>query len=181
MRAARCRPPGYVIDFGGGACAPTTSGTPSVITGDRFQVDESIRARTSRNHRQQRCAGRPPERRRHVPPRTARARRTARSPMAISTGEGDALVLTDGKAITGHWKRSHGVVGWELVDQGGLPHQVDHTGRHVGSSARDRLGHPPPSRPRGRRFAPGACASRASPLRRSTRRSAGRVTVDWRP
>src|SRR5690606_33359142 len=29
----------------------------------------------------------------------------ARSPMALSTGEGDAVVLTDGKAIVGRWQR----------------------------------------------------------------------------
>lgn len=43
----------------------------------------------------------------------------ARSPMAISTGEGDAVVLTDGKIVYGRWKRPTGDAGWGLVDETG--------------------------------------------------------------
>jgi hypothetical protein len=45
----------------------------------------------------------------------------ARSPMAISTGEGDAIVLTDGKVIHGHWRRPNALLGWELIDGSGNP------------------------------------------------------------
>ena len=45
----------------------------------------------------------------------------ARSPMALSSGEGDAVVLTEGKAIVGRWMRPNALSGWELVDQGGNP------------------------------------------------------------
>ncbi len=48
----------------------------------------------------------------------------ARSPMAISTGEGEAVVLTDGKVVYGRWKRPTGADGWELVDEAGAPIQL---------------------------------------------------------
>jgi hypothetical protein len=41
--------------------------------------------------------------------------------MALSTGEGDAVVLTDGKAIVGRWQRPNALSGWSLVDQAGNP------------------------------------------------------------
>jgi hypothetical protein len=41
--------------------------------------------------------------------------------MALSTGEGDAIVLTDGKAIAGRWSRPDASAGWGLVDQSGNP------------------------------------------------------------
>jgi hypothetical protein len=45
----------------------------------------------------------------------------ARSPMAISTGEGDAIVLTDGKIVHGRWTRPTGDASWGLVDEAGAP------------------------------------------------------------
>jgi hypothetical protein len=48
----------------------------------------------------------------------------ARSPMAISTGEGEAIVLTEGKVVYGRWKRPTGLDGWQLVDQAGAPIQL---------------------------------------------------------
>ncbi len=44
-----------------------------------------------------------------------------RSPMAISTGEGDAIVLTDGKLVTGQWARPDPSAGWTLTDTAGAP------------------------------------------------------------
>lgn len=44
-----------------------------------------------------------------------------RSPMAITTGEGDALVLTDGKLVTGYWTRPDPSAGWTLTDTAGAP------------------------------------------------------------
>lgn len=48
----------------------------------------------------------------------------ARSPMAESTGTGEALVLTDGKAIQGTWKRAGSIYPWELTDKAGNPIQL---------------------------------------------------------
>lgn len=45
----------------------------------------------------------------------------ARSPMALSVGAGDAIVLTDGKAIAGTWNRPNAISGWGLLDQAGVP------------------------------------------------------------
>ena len=45
----------------------------------------------------------------------------ARSPMALSTGGGEAIVLTEGKAIAGSWHRPTALSPWELVDQAGAP------------------------------------------------------------
>jgi hypothetical protein len=45
----------------------------------------------------------------------------ARSPLAHSTGEGDAIVLTDGQLIRGRWSRHEGPAGWTLTDGGGNP------------------------------------------------------------
>jgi hypothetical protein len=45
----------------------------------------------------------------------------ARSPLAHSTGEGDAIVLTDGRAIRGRWSRENPVFGWTLTDGTGNP------------------------------------------------------------
>jgi hypothetical protein len=45
----------------------------------------------------------------------------ARSPLAHSTGEGEAIVLTDGKAIRGRWTRENPLFGWSLVDGTGNP------------------------------------------------------------
>ena len=111
--------PGYVIDFGGGVRADYVWDAERGGW-DRFQVDESHprpdSATVDSNGVQ-------------VAPQNVvvmflpygQSPSDSRSPMAISTGEGDALVLTDGKAITGHWKRPTALSGWEPVDQGGLP------------------------------------------------------------
>lgn len=45
----------------------------------------------------------------------------SRSPMAMTSGEGDAIVLTDGKVVTGRWKRPNALSGWQLVDSQGQP------------------------------------------------------------
>jgi len=45
----------------------------------------------------------------------------SRSPMAISTGSGDAIVLTDGKLVRGRWSRESAMGGWELTDLSGQP------------------------------------------------------------
>lgn len=45
----------------------------------------------------------------------------ARSPMAISVGSGDALVLTDGKLIHGTWSRPSASSPWALADAAGAP------------------------------------------------------------
>lgn len=45
----------------------------------------------------------------------------ARSPMAISTGGGEAIVLTDGKLVRGRWSRENPLLGWTLVDNSGNP------------------------------------------------------------
>lgn len=44
-----------------------------------------------------------------------------RSPMAISTGSGDAVVLTDGRLVRGRWRRESAMGGWELTDLSGQP------------------------------------------------------------
>jgi len=43
----------------------------------------------------------------------------SRSPKAITQGEGDAIVLTGGKLVYGHWKRPVSFSPWELTDKAG--------------------------------------------------------------
>jgi hypothetical protein len=45
----------------------------------------------------------------------------ARSPLAISTGSGEAMVLTDGKLVRGRWSRENPLMGWTLTDNSGNP------------------------------------------------------------
>lgn len=45
----------------------------------------------------------------------------ARSPMAISTGSGEAFVLTNGKVIHGSWSRETPLHSWTLTDDAGKP------------------------------------------------------------
>lgn len=45
----------------------------------------------------------------------------ARSPLALSTGEGEAIVLTDGKVVRGRWSRENPLMGWKLTDNSGNP------------------------------------------------------------
>lgn len=111
--------PGYVIDFGGGVRAEYV--WDAERNGwDRFQIDESHPRPESATVD---AIGA------QVAPQNVvvmfmeygRSPSDARSPMAISTGEGEALVLTDGKAIMGRWQRPTALSGWTLVDQGGNP------------------------------------------------------------
>lgn len=111
--------PGYVIDFGGGVRAEYV--WDAERNGwDRFQIDESHPRPESAT-----VDGIGAQ----VAPQNVvvlfmeygRSPSDARSPMAISTGEGEALVLTDGKAIMGRWQRPTALSGWTLVDQGGNP------------------------------------------------------------
>jgi hypothetical protein len=111
--------PGYVVDFGSGVRADYVWDAER-FGWDRFQVDESHprpdSATVDGNGVQ-------------VAPQNVvvlflpygQSPSDSRSPMALSTGEGDAIVLTEGKAITGRWKRPNPLLGWELVDQGGNP------------------------------------------------------------
>jgi hypothetical protein len=46
---------------------------------------------------------------------------TAGSPEAVTTGEGVAYILTDGKAIAGTWKRAENTDPWTLLDEAGTP------------------------------------------------------------
>ena len=111
--------PGYVVDFGGGVRADYVWDAERGGW-DRFQVDESHPRPDSAT-----LDGNGVQ----VAPQNVvilflqygQSPSDARSPMAISTGEGDAVVLTDGKAVVGRWKRPTALSGWELVDQGGLP------------------------------------------------------------
>jgi hypothetical protein len=111
--------PGYVVDFGGGVRAEYVWDAERAGW-DRFQIDQSHSrpnsATVDANGVQ-------------VAPQNVvilfleygQSPSDARSPMALSSGEGDAVVLTDGKAIVGRWRRPNALSGWELVDQGGLP------------------------------------------------------------
>jgi hypothetical protein len=45
----------------------------------------------------------------------------ARSPMAISTGSGPALVLSAGRAVHGTWNRATPLDTWQLLDEAGQP------------------------------------------------------------
>jgi hypothetical protein len=111
--------PGYVIDFGSGVRADYVWDAERGGW-DRFQVDES--------HPRPDSATVDPSGAQVAPQNVVvlfleygQSPSDSRSPMAISTGEGDALVLTNGKAVVGRWKRPTALSGWELVDQGGLP------------------------------------------------------------
>jgi hypothetical protein len=46
---------------------------------------------------------------------------SAGSPQALTVGEGDALVLTDGHAIEGRWSRPEALVPWQVSDLDGDP------------------------------------------------------------
>ncbi len=48
----------------------------------------------------------------------------SRSPMAISTGGGEAFVLTNGKVIHGSWSRGTTLDPWTLTDDAGQPIQL---------------------------------------------------------
>jgi hypothetical protein len=48
----------------------------------------------------------------------------SRSPMAISTGWGEAYVLTNGKVIHGNWSRETPLHPWTLTDDAGQPIQL---------------------------------------------------------
>jgi hypothetical protein len=110
---------GYVVDFGGGVRADYVWDAERGGW-DRFQVDE----RHSRDDSAT-LDGNGVQ----VAPQNVvilfleygQSPSDARSPMALSTGEGDAVVLTDGKAIEGRWKRPNPLSAWELVDQSGQP------------------------------------------------------------
>lgn len=110
---------GYVVDFGGGVRADYVWDAERGGW-DRFQVDESHPRATSATLD---SAGT------QVAPQNVvilfleygQSPSDARSPMALSTGEGDAVVLTDGKAVEGRWRRPTPLNGWELVDQSGQP------------------------------------------------------------
>jgi hypothetical protein len=45
----------------------------------------------------------------------------ARSPMAVSTGSGQALVLSAGRAVHGTWSRPTPLDPWQLLDEAGQP------------------------------------------------------------
>lgn len=104
--------PGYAIDFGGGARAEYVWDAERAGW-DRFQADGPTIDSDGVQVAPQNVVvlfvpyGQSPS--------------DARSPMALTTGEGDAVVLTDGKAITGRWSRPDVLSGWELVDQSGNP------------------------------------------------------------
>jgi hypothetical protein len=106
---------GYVVDFGGGVRAEYVWDAERGGW-DRFQTDGGSRATVDHNGVQ-------------VAPQNVvimfvpygQSPSDARSPMALTTGEGDAVVLTAGKAVQGRWKRPNGLFGWELVDAFGQP------------------------------------------------------------
>jgi hypothetical protein len=110
---------GYVVDFGGGVRAEYVWDAERGGW-DRFQVDQSHRRGNSATVDSEGV---------QVAPQNVvilflpygQSPSDARSPMALSTGEGDAVVLTDGKAIVGRWVRPNALSGWELVDQAGNP------------------------------------------------------------
>lgn len=108
---------GYVVDFGDGVRADYVWDAERGGW-DRFQVDE--------NHSREDSATLDSNGVQVAPQNVVilfleygQSPSDARSPMALSSGEGDAVVLTDGKAIEGRWKRPNPFSGWELVDQGG--------------------------------------------------------------
>jgi hypothetical protein len=110
---------GYVVDFGGGVRAEYVWDAERGGW-DRFQVDQ--------DHSRASSATVDADGQQVAPQNVVilfleygQSPSDARSPMALSSGEGDAVVLTDGKAIVGRWSRPNALSGWELVDQGGNP------------------------------------------------------------
>ena len=110
---------GYVVDFGGGVRAEYVWDAERGGW-DRFQVDQSHRRDDSATMDSNGV---------QVAPQNVvilfvpygQSPSDARSPMAISTGEGPAIVLTEGKAIAGTWRRANALAGWELIDPVGSP------------------------------------------------------------
>jgi hypothetical protein len=110
---------GYVVDFGGGVRAEYVWDAERGGW-DRFQVDQSHSRADSATLDSNGV---------QVAPQNVvilfvpygQSPADSRSPMAITTGEGDAVVLTAGKAVPGRWKRPNGLLGWELVDGFGQP------------------------------------------------------------
>jgi hypothetical protein len=111
--------PGYVVDFGGGVRAEYVWDAERAGW-DRFQVDGSHNRGSSATVDSNGV---------QVAPQNVvilfvpygQSPSDARSPMALTTGEGDAVVLTAGKAVQVRWKRPNGLLGWELVDAAGQP------------------------------------------------------------
>ncbi len=111
--------PGFVVDFGRGVRAEYVWDQERKGW-DRFQVDES--------HPRGRSAFMDSNGRQVAPDNVVilvvpygQSDADSRSPKAVSVGEGDAIVLTDGKAVVGRWKRPVSFASWELVDPAGAP------------------------------------------------------------
>jgi hypothetical protein len=111
--------PGYVVDFGHGVRAEYVWDAERGGW-DRFQIDQSHPRENSATVDSNSV---------QVAPQNVvilfvpygQSPSDARSPMALSTGEGSAIVLTEGKAIAGTWRRPSPLSGWELIDQVGNP------------------------------------------------------------
>jgi hypothetical protein len=111
--------PGYVVDFGGGVRAEYVWDAERAGW-DRFQVDQG--------HNRDNSATLDTNGVQVAPQNVVilfvpygQSPSDARSPMALTTGEGDAVVLTAGKAVLGRWQRPNGLLGWQLVDAAGQP------------------------------------------------------------
>ncbi len=111
--------PGYVVDFGHGVRAEYVWDAERGGW-DRFQIDES--------HSRENSATVDSDGVQVAPQNVVilfmgygQSPSDARSPMALSTGGGEAIVLTEGKAIAGSWHRPTALSPWELVDQAGAP------------------------------------------------------------
>lgn len=110
---------GYAVEFGGGVRVEYVWDAQR-LAWNRYQVDES--------HPRGNSAFVDSDGRQVAPENVVILRvpygasdADARSPKAISLGEGDAVVLTAGKAVAGRWKRPTSLSPWELVDANGAP------------------------------------------------------------
>lgn len=111
--------PGYVVDFGSGVRVEYVWDAER-LGWNRYQVDQlNPRGRSAFVDSEGRQVA--PENIVILRVPYGQSEADSNSPKAISVGEGDAVVLSAGKAVVGRWRRPFSLSGWELVDPSGAP------------------------------------------------------------